>query len=484
MNEAEIDKNIDVFENIGHVDLPVTQVYEDKDQYWRVDLETREVLGSVPAIGVANYPVRSIELVLDSNHFITGTFLVVSLSDGKVVQELREMSTFKRGKWNSEFVTLPAAEKYVYSLATPPYAMFPPSGRGYSVFDPEKEVKTLVLARSNSIQVWNWNTTEGSGTGDLKLEYSFAFKAYIEKLIALPKASQILSVNEIGVQFHKAFVIFDVGKRKRLRRIKGYGNGNFFLLPPSGELGLYRREEKLDLVVNVTGLLQKGAKGYRKIESLRDAETVAQFEGGDLKQILILRNSESKSTGKWLYLLWHFREKFKIGDSSSPSVTKDVFIDGKAVTFNSYWFHGPKEGTGEFCHCSFHGSDVAFIKGSKDNSQLVFFDLATGKVRQTLSVPYISEASARHLSRNRYIVTISASLSGKMAIIEYNTETGKYSVGTPFPEGSITTISLNSALLPASRMQKRLLSCYLHELFLEVRTPIPKELVGVISGFI
>lgn len=478
------DKEIEVFERIARVEIPIRGigVYEDRFS-WRIyDIQTGELLEKI--LPGEN---REIVCILDGDHVITGDFKLFSLREKREVQDLKEMKDFfgRDNPLPSFFKTLPASQEYTYSFG----------GRGYEVFEPSRVVEKVVLRGERSIDVWNWNPNAVRGersetAGRLKREYTFEFKAdIVSDLIPLPEPSQVLSKYEVGVEFPNAFVVFDVQARRRLRKFTGYSEEtHFFILPGSGVLGVHSKGDERETIANATDLLDKGNAEYVKIESLQHADFVANFPEDNPDNWLILDNPDGQW---WTYLLWYENQPWRRGktevipegetvsgpeDYNYEGVTQEVRVEGKVVKYNPNWEWESKEGTGEFCHCGFHGADVAFIKLDKKEgrkkSKLVFVDLATGKTKQTLDVPYIQPFPVFPLPRNRYISKLN---EGGGVLFEYHPETEKYSVrGTAFI----------NFLLPHSKRQKEIFVCSLDELFVEASAPIPKELVGIVAAFI
>src|SRR5579883_802206 len=123
------------------------------------------------------------ELVLDGEHIITEFFKVSNISKGKDIQELEDMKKFLKGTSLSVShpVTLPAAEEYSCVF----------NGKSHEIFDNRRVVRKLVVHKGDTkrIGVWNWSGKELK----LELEYEFEFKGKIQKIVGLPKKSQILN---------------------------------------------------------------------------------------------------------------------------------------------------------------------------------------------------------------------------------------------------------------------------------------------------
>jgi hypothetical protein len=94
------------------------------------------------------------------------------------------------------------------------------------------------------------------------------------------------------------------------------------------------------------------------------------------------------------------------------------------------------------------------------------------KSKQTLDLFRGMTGNGMSLPGNRYLVELHF---GSYQLIEYSTETGKYSLG-PVLQLDI--------LLPASTRQKKIMKNFLDEFFVEAEAPIPKEIADVVAGFI
>jgi hypothetical protein len=104
-----------------------------------------------------------------------------------------------------------------------------------------------------------------------------------------------------------------------------------------------------------------------------------------------------------------------------------------------------------------------------EGRQVTFIDLETGKERQTLSIPNMEIAPAEHLSFDRYLIAMA---EGKR-LIEF--VDGEYSVGVK---------SSADHLLPVSSWQRRILRCYMNELFEEAGSKLAKDIENIIKGFL
>ena len=126
------------------------------------------------------------------------------------------------------------------------------------------------------------------------------------------------------------------------------------------------------------------------------------------------------------------------------------------------------------CYFSLGGADVAFYRGD-GNVQLFIYDLLKRRIRQTVNFDRFREGTAFSLSRHRYLLHT----TGGTGLLEVEERKGK----TKYSPGEESRALY---LLPASKRQKDILKCSLIELFgdPEVGTPIPKELVGIVAGFI
>lgn len=308
----------EIFEKNGRVEIPVRGIHSQQFVWLIVDVQTGGIVDKIQAEGVLVPKFglsKSILLVLDGDHILIEDCYVFSLPKKRGVQDLKKMRELVGDdQFFSSFATLPATEKYAFSIS-----------REDSVFDPNRIVKTVIVSRGQKMQVWSWSD------GTMKYEYTFTFKASIEHVMALPGASQVLSGNEIGIQFRDAFVIFDVKQRKKLRRIEGYSStederGSFFLLPPSGNLGLARRGKKgYSFIEDVTSLLEKGIQGYRKIDYAEPVNLIAEFEEEPDFWLI------TEKDGRYFFLLWYPGKEWKRGSSNTPASMRNVKVEGKEV---------------------------------------------------------------------------------------------------------------------------------------------------------
>lgn len=130
---------------------------------------------------------------------------------------------------------------------------------------------------------------------------------------------------------------------------------------------------------------------------------------------------------------------------------------------------------------------MRFSWGKK--ATLIFVDLKTGKTKQTLQFPdppYNFQSSAIHLPptftplgavEDRYLMNIDSYRNGgtNSRLIKYNRERKKYFLGA---------ISLFEHLLPTSKAQKKAMESSLDIIFVEVKAPVPKEIVKIVAGFV
>lgn len=454
--ERQLDHQIDLLESFGRVEVPVRGIRVGKEAWEITDIQTSEAIEVIP---VQN---RKIVFVLDGDHVITDDFHVFSLAEKKNTQELNEMAAFFRGKepLPGYFASLPASEQGVYTY----------NQRVHCVFDTNRVVEKLLtfFTYEDAFDVWIWNGKE------LEKDYRHRFESTFDKVVPMPHSSQILGPNEVGFQFTRSFVVFDIETRRELRKIlTGLMSSEEFFLLPDGKLALRWREER-ESITDVSRLLQRGNPSFVEIKNIYAREL---FGFPYASNSLILKNT----AGEYLYLIWSTIGAWVYGKSGSK--LKKLEMKGKIGD--------------NFCGCSFHGTDVAFVRAERkqlgvkgsggtkilEGRQVTFIDLETGKEPEAssgmelrgakegraLSVPGMETTPAEHLSGDRYLVELT---EGKR-LIQFAGE--KYSLGVK---------SFADYLLPASKWQKKILKCYMNELFSEAKSKLAKDLENLIKEFL
>src|SRR5579883_227988 len=193
-----IEKELDVFEEIGKIEHPVRCISSEGKERKIFDVETGKLLSSV-----ALPQHRPIVFILDGDHGITWEYKVFSFSKKKAIQEVEEMHRFLRELGGPEyFVGLPAPKDYAYTVF---YGNEP--ARAHEVFDPRSVVKKVVTFKPEKYKemvVWSWEADEGGEGGEgeapqekrLRKEYEFKFPSTIKNILALPSEKG----NEIAVE--------------------------------------------------------------------------------------------------------------------------------------------------------------------------------------------------------------------------------------------------------------------------------------------
>src|SRR5579883_1166363 len=204
--EAEVilKSEIEVFQKIGYVEIPVRGIVTYPDDWEIADLETGETLDSIPM-----KKRREILFVLDGDHVLTKDFHVFSFPQKKDIQELKEMKKLFGGYLpeSRSFSSFPVNQNYVYTSGGDPH----------SVFDPNISVEKLVIHVGNKIEIWGWNSKGQGATPVLSKDYELSFEGIIWKIIPLPARSRIEESFEVGIVFLDSFTIFDIQKRVALR---------------------------------------------------------------------------------------------------------------------------------------------------------------------------------------------------------------------------------------------------------------------------
>lgn len=454
------DKDAEVFERIGALEIPARGIYGQSWDWNILDVQTGEILDPFEKR-------EEIVFVLDGDHVITNDYHVFSLSKRKNVQELKDMKeSFKDWEFRtSHFISLPAPEKYSFT------DIRGNEGKGYAVFDPNTPVRKLIAQYGDEIGVWSWSTSEARGErsehGKLKKDYAFSHPGWRVKIFPLPRSSQILGKDTEIAVVGDTFAIFDVESREKLRDIGFGGNTKFFSLP-SGGLGEVFYEKEAETVLDVTASLDRKEKGFKEMEGFSRSKTIVSYPStqGSIATPYGTLLIPGKKKGEYFYLIWYVGGAWMRGKTGEK--LKEVQVEGKTPVYYADQFDRDLKKVGTFCECSFHDSDVGFVSGEWKSEKLTILDLETGKVKQTLGVPELKNSPALPLSRSRYLLDLK---SGSRRLMEYDPKTDKYSLG---PEYQLRF------LLPASSKQRKLLASKLSRLL----TKVPSEVAGIVAGFI
>lgn len=483
--ELDLARELERLEKFGKLEHLIRGLIKDIEFWTVTEVQTGEK--AVPAH--FSPTTEDVLTVLGGDHVLTLDFKVITITPPKVVQEVKEMKEFY-GDWWGEgkgrdiademFVTFPTPEKFVYTWK-----------KAESVFDSNGKVEKLVtyFPEGKKIGVWTWNNHE------LKKDYFFEFKAEINRVVSLPRQTRISDGNEVAVVFLNSVVIFDITTGKRLRKIKMeyLADWEIFTLP-NGHLavkwGQTLNEEMRVLVLDLFETLNIGNKEYSvvKIEPVDDAEG-SEAEG---KYTFMPESYDMLvfPAEKGFYVLSGAKdEHFQLLRTSSGQST-EVSVDGKFPKASDHSLDSTRGSlSNEFCSCIFHGTDLALVKekpskriiiegrpSEKNKWQLVFAKISEDgklKSRQTLGLPIeVSDEPFQHLPGNRYILKFS---NRRRVLLEYSPETDMYSLG-PKVDAHV--------LLPTSMAQKKVMGCFVDDLFVEVKAPVPKEVVGIVAGFI
>lgn len=464
--DPEIDREVDIFDKLGRFEYPVrglVEMHEGGEYVRRIyDVQTGELLSSIPP--TANY--NRIVFVLDGDHGITQDHKVYSFSKMKVVQEIQDMAEFfKQTAQSRYFTSLSIPEKYAYSAC---FSITIPEV--YAVFDPDLTEKKFVTHRHidpDRIAVWGWNGKE------VKKEYEFDFKAPVHQVISLQKVARLSSESEVAIALYgRSFVIFDVIGRKILRQVdvSHLYEQSLFLLP-NGHLCLKNHDlsrgnlSLMDLTVKL--------KSEEKVE-LREGPEDKLVSVGDYSYFVIL--NDPKFPDHFFIVFFYQEQPYEVLRTAVSPIHPEVIRVNGRVPRNPRLKVRTKDL--QLCMFSLHGSDIAFldVRKSVKVHKLVIYDLSTGEVRQNLELGKKEEEvdtdPCLTLPGNRYLLSVS---HNQVRMLEYDQRTGKYSFGKTV---------YTQTLLPVTTLQKRIMGCYLDDLFVEERIPVPKELVGVIAKFI
>jgi hypothetical protein len=425
----------EAFRKSGKLEIPLLGINTSLGIWTIIDVQS-----GAPLRTINMETTRRILVVLDGENVITDDLSVFSLKKQKDVQDLQEIREFLGGEaYPSSFASLPGPDNYVYVF----------NEEGHSVFEPGVTTKKLVIHRENTIQVWSWSS------GELSKDYTFEFEEEIlEKVLPLPKASQIRGENEIGLMLPSSFVVFDVDTQETLVEIDDEGEENhFYFFLPGGKLGmLARREaEEYNYLYDMSELLVPHGTMQKRKSS--QGKGVGLFPLAE--RSLIIKDPDSVN---YLWLLWYHSEPWQRGRTDKS--LREVKIGGLSV---------PYTGENDFCSCTFHGSDVGFVS-LKRPRQLTFVDLSTGETKQTLrGIRNLRAGGGQHLPGNNYLLGSEA----EKVLIRYDERKERYSSGP--------TLDVDQ-LLPSSKMQRSALFYQFEELF--GKPPIPEDLVAVIFDFI
>lgn len=422
-------------------------------------------------------PDAEIKLVLDGDHILTKDLRVISVSKWEETQDLEELRDFfdglseeDRTSWpeDRKFVSLPAPKRYAYAA----------SYTTREVFDPNRQTKKLIAFSDGfkSISIWDWEVSKTSSDGKLVENSTFSFDHPLYNVTPLPETSQVLGDDEVAIMFDESFIIFNVETQETLREfhfgpIEEMGDIEFFILP-DGRLCFSYVKRGTKHITDVTQVLEQGEEDFIEMKAVDIPEIVQFAHPSD--DIYI-----QASDGDLLFLLAYDGKPWLVGREGNKNF-KEVKVEGEVLTSEEW------DLIDFFCRCSFHGSDVAYVRmedkgkwSSEKESQLVFVNLETGKTKQVLNfpnAPYHGQSLATHLPGNKYLMGVfPAKERGEKRLIEYHPHKGKYALGPT---------SIFDFLLPTSRAEKEAMRSYLDKAFLDAKAPVPKEIVGIVSNFI
>lgn len=468
-----MDTEIELFEDYARVEYPVRGIWDAKKAWEIVDIRSGKVLLKIPKSEDDHFSA-----FLDGDHFLTRDDNIISISGGmkegtklpksvmvKPVPELKKFDTYHP-------LCLPVPEEYAYSIMSKSTL----TELAVEVFDPSRLVKQVAFRGGRRLLVMNWEKKT------LKKDHSFTFNVEIERLIGIPLKGS--GSQKIGVLFKWTLIIYDVVKQTRVARIPTEGSD--FLVLPNGDLGAFYNTS----LVNVSRLLER-----RKMKSQKRGKIppIDEFSHDDLEKSAIAKLPEAKG---YVVLRGEKKDQFHVitYEMDKPSTvtntidgkTREVLIGGK-----------PIEPGGDLAHFCLHNNDLAVLEEIKEapeqgiassdvvarseeapkeseaeennERKMTIIDLE-GRVKQTLVMHNgVISNSIFHLQGDLYVVHTFK----RWQLVEYNE--GKCSEGVEV---------MTKDFAPASQKQKKILSCSLIELFRQVGTPIPKELVGIVAGFI
>lgn len=438
---SDLPREAQLFEERKFLEFPVQGIRVRRKEWEIADVRSGEVIRRVPA-------VQRVLFVLDGDHVITEDLELFS-TEGKSLQNLKELKEFGMAS-GIDFRSLPAPEKYAYT-----YGDFGSQFSTTPVFEPHEVVKKLVVFEKGKkkIGVWNWDGKT------LDYEYTFEFDEEVRNVVPLPSRSQMIRYNEVAILLSGFFVIFDTATKKKFRRTKldAYDSDLFIL--PDGRLCLVRETGHYASFSDVTDYPQPIDLPY------------PSFITTDVVDGILIMKDPGEKNGL-LFLLFSNEEPFRLLRTATEKETK-VKIQGKALELH-YWQ--------TFCHYSLHENDAGFLKEGKTPEEqiLVIVDLNTGRTKQVLDGSGIKEEHAFHLPvfhdstgnpKKGYLL----SLTSGYGSLEYDLKTKEYSIGEAV---------LLDFLLPVSKRQRKIMGCYLEELISEDGGNIPREIVGIVVGFI
>lgn len=438
---------------------------------WKVvDVKTGKTLESFEG------PNERILLVLDGDHVLTKDFTIYSISEWKEKQDVEGLRDFFGEPEGGEFereptlITFPANERYAYVVGR----------HSHEIFDPDKRIKKIAAFTrdediTGSMSLWSWDGNK------LEEESTFTFSEYPADILPLPERSQVLGGLEVMMTFENSFAIFNVETQEILREFhfgdfeeKGVHDIEYFILPDGRLCSRYIKEDVVYLT-DVTQVLEQGEENFIEMK-VADIPVIANYPYTGTGAELILEGSDDKL----LFLLGYEGKPWKKGKEGIKKRT-DVKVEGEIPVQEE----GGKERYNYFCLCSFHGQDIAFVRGNErgrwweeENSELVFVDLDTGKTKQVLDfkeASYEHQSSAIHLPGDMYLMENYTDTPFQRILIKYDSKKKEYSLGPA---------SVFDFLLPISKAQKKAMETSLDKVFLTARAPVPKEIVGIVAGFI
>lgn len=460
---------------------------------------------------------NEILLVLDSDHFLTNPFFeVVSIPQGKAIQKIPELKTFLtddapgfvfRGL-AAQIISLTSHNKYVYSMV---------ESHTQSVWDPNETVQKLVVFRpgKTEVLVWSWSP-EREPSEPLVRDYTISCVDEVSAVNAFPDKG---SEWRIAISFIDNVIVYDVEKKEILERVGIPEAFSVFTLP-SGELGLSAIIFDNEKIMNLTKYLEEKSRRHGEAASAGgtpdSANIVSRGEESERKEssttatsrgegkiwieelekyrigsfpsvnLCFLMMHDPSNPGHFNTLSWESPERNEVGQPLTLTRTIEegrkyhrVFLESKAPERSE----GGKESNFKdftISHFCLHGNDIMLVKeiplghvfkGGRNiklaTKEAIIFDPIEGKTRETFRIPGLDHHCAMHLFGDRYILRTSEG----MQYLMYND--GKYSLGSKVKLEGVLPISLG---------QRKAMKNCLYELFAEV--PIPKDLVGVVAGFI
>lgn len=514
---------MEVFREIGVVDYP-TRGIANIDGVWRVcDVVTGKLLTSFPARGARSYIVA----ILDGDHFLTDWCEVVSIPEGRVIQEVPDLRSLLRGKVKDthfadglkrNVVRLPAAKRNAYALNT---------SYREGVFDPRRVTQKLAAYHhieyptGDTVGFWNWD----GKTLEKDHEVVKFDSAIINNVVGIYNEQNPWM---IAIHLDEEVIVYDTLNREQLFKFATEDQDQIFPLP-SGELGALIHTEWGAFLKRYSGPDGIASSPRSEVNSLsaHELQEVVSI-GWSSMDLCILTDKEN--SGHYLIEM----DNHKLLRTADPKKILDIKIDGKVLSSPL----GPKgserpsetQTAGRFSLSSYlHGNDVVAVRRRKERTRaktgeseeekenVVIFDLLTGEIRRKFTLPDVrADVLYLPVSVNSSGEPVERFLVGTQETkFPFKNKTGKYLLeftsaasgergGIPFksdprvrfedPSGRATRSDTSTDgyklgekrevtnLLPISREQRKIMAEGLISLFPE--TSIPKEVIGVVAGFV